>query len=63
MNLMTEATARFPSPYELSSPAGSEGWQKIYPYYLNFNSELKAEDEKKFWFCDFAALAVSLQTV
>ena len=52
MNLMTEPTARFPSPYELSSPAGSEGWQKIYPYYLNFNSELKAEDEKKFWFCD-----------
>jgi pyruvate,water dikinase len=49
---MTTAAARFPSPYELASPAGSEGWRDIYPYYLLFNDKLKAEDEKKFWFCD-----------
>ena len=49
---MTTATSRFPSPYELASPAGSEGWRDIYPHYLLFNDKLKAEDAGRiFWFC------------
>lgn len=43
---------RFPSPYELESPKGAEGWQEMYPYYLQFHDELKDEEEAKFWFCD-----------
>lgn len=49
---MTATAARFPSPFELTSPNGSEGWKDIYPYYMLFNDALKDEDEKKFWFCD-----------
>lgn len=49
---MTATAEKFPSPYELVSPKGSEGWQSIYPYYMLFNPKLKAEDEAKFWFCD-----------
>ena len=49
---MPATASSFPSPSELGSPAGSEGWRDIYPYYLVFNDKLKAEDDKKFWFCD-----------
>jgi len=43
---------RFPSPYQLKAPAGAEGWQRLYPYYLVFQDNLKEKEEKKFWFCD-----------
>ena len=48
---MTNAT-RFPSPYDISAPKGAEGWKEIYPYYSVFHEELKAEEEKNFWFRD-----------
>jgi hypothetical protein len=46
------AQLRFPSPYDLKSPPGSEGWQDFYPYFTLFLDELKPIDEKRFWFCD-----------
>jgi pyruvate, water dikinase len=46
------AQPRFPSPYDLKSPPGSEGWQDFYPYFTLFLDELKPIDEKRFWFCD-----------
>jgi pyruvate,water dikinase len=46
------AQPRFPSPYDLKSPPGSEGWQDFYPYFTLFLDELKSIDEKRFWFCD-----------
>lgn len=46
------AQPRFPSPYDLTSPPGSEGWQDFYPYFTLFLDELKPIDEKRFWFCD-----------
>ena len=46
------AQARFPSPYDLKAPPGSEGWRELYPYYSLFQEERKAGDEKRFWFCD-----------
>jgi pyruvate,water dikinase len=48
---MTERV-RFPSPYELKSPPGSEGWRELYPYYSLFQDDLKANEENRFWFCD-----------
>ncbi|PRB70343.1 PEP-utilizing enzyme [Arthrobacter sp. MYb213] len=42
----------FPKPSDLAVPAGAEGWEEIYPYYLVFQEELKAEEDAKFWFCD-----------
>ncbi|WP_018296374.1 PEP-utilizing enzyme [Corynebacterium lubricantis] len=46
------AKTSFPRPSELPVPAGAEGWEKIYPYYLTFRDELMEEEDKKFWFCD-----------
>jgi pyruvate, water dikinase len=43
---------RFPSPYDLKAPAGADGWQQLYPYYLLFQESLKDKEEAKFWFCD-----------
>lgn len=43
---------RFPSPYELTTPPGAEGWDKLFPYYVVFQDNLKIEEEKKFWYCD-----------
>lgn len=42
----------FPRPSDLPVPAGAEGWEQLYPYYLVFQDELKAEEDEKFWFCD-----------
>jgi pyruvate,water dikinase len=42
----------FPSPYDISAPAGAEGWQDLYPYYLTFAQNLRAQEDEKFWFCD-----------
>lgn len=42
----------FPKPSELAVPAGAEGWEKLYPYYLVFQDKLKEEEDSKFWFCD-----------
>lgn len=42
----------FPKPSDLPVPAGAEGWEKIYPYYLTFQDALKEEEDAKFWFCD-----------
>jgi len=42
----------FPKPSDLPVPAGAEGWEKLYPYYLVFQDELKDKENEKFWFCD-----------
>ncbi|GAA4779706.1 PEP-utilizing enzyme [Citricoccus nitrophenolicus] len=48
---MTQKTS-FPKPSELPVPAGAEGWEKLYPYYLVFQDKLKEAEDEKFWFCD-----------
>ena len=45
-------SAKFPSPYDLSPPAGAEDWKSMYPYYMCFRDERRVEEEGKFWFCD-----------
>jgi len=40
----------FPSPYEVETPAGCEGWQELYPYYAFFDQGRRAADEQRFWF-------------
>src|SRR2546423_813273 len=30
---------RFPSPFEVETPPGAEGWQRMYPYYTLFSEE------------------------
>ncbi|MFE6742473.1 PEP-utilizing enzyme [Streptomyces tubercidicus] len=42
----------FPSPYEMPAPAGAEGWERLYPYYMVFQPSGRAVDESRFWFQD-----------
>ena len=56
---MTEAATKFPSPFEIPAPAGAEGWQEMYPYYLVFNEKLKEKQEGAVLVLQLAALAVT----
>lgn len=44
--------ARFPSPFEVPTPPGCEGWQEMYPYYYLFSEERREFEDGKFWFFD-----------
>ena len=43
---------RFPSPFEVKSIPGTEGWEKMYPYFYIFSPERKEFEEKQVWFYD-----------
>lgn len=43
---------RFPSPFEVPTPEGCEGWEKLYPYYYLFSEDRREFEESKFWFFD-----------
>jgi pyruvate,water dikinase len=40
----------FPSPYEIDTPPGCEGWEEMYPYYALFDERRRDTDENRFWF-------------
>ena len=43
-------TGSFPSPYEVETPPGCEGWEEMYPYYALFDERRREQDEQRFWF-------------
>ncbi len=43
---------RFPSPFDIPTPEGCEGWEELYPYYYLFSEERREFEESKFWFFD-----------
>lgn len=43
---------RFPSPFEVKTPPGAEGWEDLYPYYSVFSEDRRADEEAAFWFQD-----------
>ncbi len=43
---------RFPSPFEVETPEGASGWERMYPYYLLFSEENKEWEEQVLWFRD-----------
>ena len=45
-------TARFASPFDVSAPAGAEGWEQMYPYYLLFSAENRDYEDSVLWFRD-----------
>lgn len=47
-----EATDRFPSPFEIGTPEGAEGWEQMYPYYLLFSEADREWEESVLWFRD-----------
>ena len=42
----------FPSPFDLPTPDGAEGWEDLYPYYCLISDERREMEEGKFWFFD-----------
>ena len=40
----------FPSPYEIETPPGCDGWEEMYPYYALFDERRREQDEQRFWF-------------
>ncbi|MBI2982604.1 MAG: hypothetical protein HYY42_00155, partial [Chloroflexi bacterium] len=44
--------ARFPSPFDVATPPGCEGWRDMYPYYYVFSEDRREFEEGKLWFHD-----------
>jgi len=49
---LTETERRFTSPFEVETPEGAEGWERLYPYYYLFSEERREFEDGKFWFFD-----------
>ena len=43
---------RFPSPFEIATPPGAEGWQELYTYSSLFSEERRDYEDQGFWFHD-----------
>ena len=43
---------RFPSPFEIATPEGAEGWQDLYMYSTLFSEERREYEDGAFWFHD-----------
>ena len=39
MATSARAVGSFPSPFEIETPPGCEGWQEMYPHYALFSEE------------------------
>jgi pyruvate,water dikinase len=46
------AEKRFPSPFEIETPPGAEGWQALYTYSLPFSEDRREYEDAMFWFQD-----------
>jgi pyruvate,water dikinase len=43
---------RFPSPFDIETPEGAEGWQEMYVYSSMFSPARKDFEDSMFWFQD-----------
>ena len=43
---------RFPSPFEIATPEGAEGWQEMYVYSSMFSESRRDFEDSMFWFQD-----------
>jgi pyruvate,water dikinase len=43
---------RFPSPFDIETPAGAEGWEDLYTYSLPFSEDRREYEDAGFWFQD-----------
>jgi pyruvate,water dikinase len=43
---------RFPSPFEMNTPPGAEGWQELYAYSTVFSEDRRDLENSMFWFMD-----------
>ncbi len=50
--MVTGDTRGFENPFEVETPPGAEGWERLYPPYYRFGEDRRKLDEGKFWFFD-----------
>jgi pyruvate,water dikinase len=50
MTTPTRSVGSFPSPFEISTPPGCEGWEEMYPHYALFADQRREPDEARLWF-------------
>jgi phosphohistidine swiveling domain-containing protein len=50
MTTPARAVGSFPSPFDISTPPGCEGWEEMYPHYALFSEERREADENRLWF-------------
>jgi pyruvate,water dikinase len=43
---------RFPSPFDMATPPGAEGWEKLYAYSSIFSEDRREYEDSQFWFMD-----------
>lgn len=43
---------RFDSPFDIATPEGAEGWERMYPYYLRFSEGNRDYEDSVLWFRD-----------
>jgi pyruvate,water dikinase len=43
---------RFPSPFDIPTPPGGEGWQDLYSYSTVFSQDRREYEDSMFWFMD-----------
>ncbi len=43
---------RFPSPFEIETIPGTEGWERMYPYFYLFSDDRREFEEKQLWIWD-----------
>ena len=58
----------FPTPYEVETPAGAEGWEEMYPYHYLFTKEHPeidgfGPDGKGFWYRDSIHLPYAMYPI
>ena len=49
---MNKPRDRFEFFHEATAPAGAEGWQRMYPYFLVSQPEGRVAEDSRFWFAD-----------
>ncbi|MFQ5611621.1 MAG: PEP-utilizing enzyme [Anaerolineae bacterium] len=50
--MATNGSGRFPSPFDLETPPGAEGWEELYTYNLLFSDDRRDYEDSTFWFQD-----------
>jgi len=43
---------RFPSPFDVQTIPGTQGWQRMYPYFYSFSEERREFEENQLWLYD-----------
>jgi pyruvate,water dikinase len=43
---------RFPSPFDMATPPGAEGWEELYAYSSVFSADRREYEDSQFWFMD-----------